>query len=266
MLLPLAYYDGKFTTGESFHTDIMLPRLRAESDKPRRLYFVPLHFRERCLGYFVIVNSDIPMTSALFHSWSINISNSLENFRKLLCLDEVVQELDKLYAVDSLTGVFNRNGFNRETSEPFRRCIEEKRSAMIMFVDMDGLKQINDSYGHKAGDHAIRSIASILQESCINDELTCRFGGDEFFIFATDYTEDDVLALRARMQAQIDICNRNSGHPYLLSISVGAYITVPVAGTSLFQLITVADSRMYEEKKKKNPSKYLKQIKPTTAS
>lgn len=266
MLLPLAYYDGRFSVGESFHTDIMLPRLRIESDTPRRLYFVPLHFRERCLGYFVIVNSDIPMTSALFHSWSINISNSLENFRKLLCLDEVVQELDKLYAVDSLTGVFNRNGFNRETSEPFHRCIEEKRTAMIMFVDMDGLKQINDTYGHKAGDHAIRSIASILQESCINGELACRFGGDEFFIFATDYTENDVLALRSRMQEQIDICNRNSGQPYSLSISVGAYITTPVAGTSLFQLITIADSRMYEEKKKKNPSKYLKQLKPTTIS
>ncbi len=265
MLLPLAYYDGKFTTGESFHTDAMLPRLRVDSDEPRRLYFVPLHFRERCLGYFVIVNSDIPLTSALFHSWSINISNSLENFRKLLCLDEVVQELDKLYAVDSLTGVFNRNGFNRETRDPFRRCIEEQRSAMIMFVDMDGLKQINDTYGHKAGDHAIRSIASILQESCLNNELTCRFGGDEFFIFAADYTEDDVLSLRARMQEQIDICNRNSGHPYALSISVGAYITVPVEGTTLFQLITVADNRMYEEKKKKNPSKYLKQIKPAMA-
>ncbi len=262
MLLPFAYYDGHFTSGESFNTDIMLPRLRTESEQPRNMYFVPLHFRERCLGYFVIVNSDAPMTSSLFHTWSINISNSLENFRKLLCLDEVVQELDKLYAVDSLTGVFNRNGFNRETREPFRRCIEEQRSAMIMFVDMDGLKQINDTYGHKSGDYAIRSIASILQEVCYNGELTCRFGGDEFFIFAADYTEEDVLALRARMQEQIDICNRNSGHPYTLSISVGAYITVPVEGTTLFQLITVADSRMYEEKKKKNPSKYLKQIKP----
>lgn len=259
MIVPLAYYDSCFRTGEGFSTAQMLPRLRVESSKPRKLYFVPLHFRERCLGYFVIVNSDMPMGSSLFHTWSINISNSLENFRKLLCLDEVAQELDKLYAVDSLTGVFNRNGFNRETREPFRRCIEEHRSAMIMFVDMDGLKQINDNFGHKSGDHAIRSIASILQEACYNGELTCRFGGDEFFIFAADYSEEDVLALRARMQEQIDICNRNSGHPYTLSISIGAYITVPVEGTTLFQLITVADNRMYEEKKKKNPSKYLKQ-------
>lgn len=259
MIVPLAYYDGCFRTGEGFSTAQMLPRLRVESSEPRKLYFVPLHFRERCLGYFVIINSDMPMGSSLFHTWSINISNSLENFRKLLCLDEVAQELDKLYAVDSLTGVFNRNGFNRETREPFRRCIEEHRSAMIMFVDMDGLKQINDNFGHKSGDHAIRSIASILQEVCYNGELTCRFGGDEFFIFAADYSEEDVLALRARMQEQIDICNRNSGHPYTLSISIGAYITVPVEGTTLFQLITVADNRMYEEKKKKNPSKYLKQ-------
>lgn len=260
MIVPLAYFDGTFSVGDGFSTDKMLPRLRVESSKPRKLYFVPLHFRERCLGYFVIVNSDMPMGSSMFHTWSINISNSLENFRKLLCLDEVVQELDKLYAVDSLTGVYNRNGFNRETRDPFRRCIENGSSAMIMFVDMDGLKHINDNFGHKSGDHAIRSIASILQESCCNGELTCRFGGDEFFIFAADYTEEDVIALRARMQEKIDICNRNSGNPYMLSISVGAYITVPVEGTTLFQLITVADKRMYEEKKKKNPSKYLKQM------
>ncbi len=260
MLVPIAYFDGEFHTTDSFLSSEMLPRLRNGSDNPRKLYFVPLHFRERCLGYFVIGNTEMPMSSSLFHTWSITISNSLENFRKLLCLDEVVQELDKLYAVDSLTGIFNRNGFHRGTKEIFRRCVEEQRSAMVMFVDMDGLKLINDNYGHKSGDHAIRSIATVLQESCIKGELSCRFGGDEFFIFAADYTEEDVAVLRSRIQEHIDICNRNANIPYTLSVSVGAYITVPVEGMTIFHLITVADNRMYEEKKKKNPSKYLKQI------
>ena len=260
MLVPIAYYDGEFHAAESFLSSEILPRLRTGTGKPRKLYFVPLHFRERCLGYFVICNTEMPMSSSLFHTWSITISNSLENFRKLLCLDEVVQELDKLYAVDSLTGIFNRNGFHRGTKEIFRRCVEEQRSAMVMFVDMDGLKLINDNYGHKSGDHAIRSIATVLQESCIKGELSCRFGGDEFFIFAADYDEDDVAALRNRIQEHIDICNRNANNPYTLSVSVGAYITVPVEGMTVFHLITVADNRMYEEKKKKNPSKYLKQI------
>ena len=261
MLMPLAYYNGEFRSEESFSSKLMLPRLRVEQDDPaktRRMYFVPLHFRERCLGYFVIVNSDFPMYSSMFHSWAINISNTLENFRKLLCLDEMVQELDKLYAIDSLTGIYNRNGFKRVAQAIFERCIEEKRSVMVMFCDMDGLKTINDTYGHKEGDHAIRSIAAILQECCVKGETPCRFGGDEFFIFSADYTEEDADALRARIQEGIDICNRNSGRPYRLGLSMGACITVPPEDCTIFQLITIADKKMYEEKKKRNPSKYLK--------
>ncbi len=259
MLMPLAYYDGEFhSEEESFVSDRILPRLKTDSEKTRRMFFVPLHFRERCLGFFCIVNSEFPMDSALFHSWSINISNSLENFRKILCLDEIVQELDKLYAIDSLTAIYNRNGFKRSAQTLFDECVTEHRQVMVMFADMDGLKFINDNYGHKAGDHAIRSIAAILQESCVHGEIACRFGGDEFFIFGADYTEADAEKLRARIQKGLDICNRNSGRPYQLSVSIGACITVPPKDSSIFQLITVADNKMYEEKKKKNPSKYLK--------
>ena len=259
MIMPLAYYGGQFHNEIGFMSSEILPHLRTASGKTRNLYFVPLHFRERCLGYFAIVNSEFPMNSSLFHSWSINISNTLENFRKILCLDEVVQELDRLYAIDSLTGIYNRNGFKRSSQDIFEDCIEQRRTVMVMFADMDGLKTINDNYGHKAGDHAIRSIAAILQESCTNGEIACRFGGDEFFIFGADYNEEKAVALRDRIMKSLEICNRNAGRPYQLSVSLGACITIPPKGSSIFQLITIADNRMYEEKKKKNPSKYLKQ-------
>ena len=262
MIMPLSYFDGEFHGESGFTSDRILPRLRTDSERNRNMFFVPLHFRERCLGFFAIVNSDFPMASALFHSWSINISNTLENFRKLLCLDEIVQELDKLYAIDSLTGIYNRNGFKRSSQALFDACAVEHRQVMVMFADMDGLKHINDNFGHKAGDHAIRSIAAILQESCLRGEIACRFGGDEFFIFGADYSEAAADALRGRINKALEICNRNSDLPYELSVSLGACITVPPKDSSIFQLITVADNRMYEEKKKKNPSKYLKQPDP----
>lgn len=259
MLMPLAYYDGKFRKGGSFVSSTVLPRLRTEDPDTRNLYFVPLHFRERCLGYFAIVNSDFPMGSTMFHSWSISLSNTLENFRKLLCLDDVVKELDRLYAIDSLTGIFNRNGFNRSAQLIFDDCKAENRPVMIMFADMDGLKSINDNLGHKEGDHAIRSVASAIQESCINGEVCCRFGGDEFFIFGADYSEEKACAMRDRINERLAVCNRNAGKPYQLSVSLGACIAIPPEESTIFQLITIADNRMYEEKKKKNPSKYLKQ-------
>lgn len=260
MIMPIAYYDGKFHQEQGFSSSEVLPHLRNDSDKPRNLFFVPLHFREQCLGYFAIANSDFPMQSTLFHSWSLSISNSMENLRKILCLDDVVHELDKLYAIDSLTGIYNRNGFKRSAQGIFDTCIAEKRTVMVMFADMDGLKTINDSYGHKVGDYAIRSIAAVLQESCTHDEIVCRFGGDEFFIFGVDYDEPKAVALRDKIMKNLEICNRNSGKPYRLSVSLGACITVPPPSSTIFQLISIADNRMYEEKKKKNPSKYLKQL------
>lgn len=260
MLMELAYYDGTFHQEKGFSSKQILPRLRVDSGKPRNLFFVPLHFRENCLGFFAIANSDFPMQSSLFHSWSLSISNSLENLRKVLCLDEVVHELDKLYAIDALTGIYNRNGFKRSAQKLFDMCIAEHRTVMVMFADMDGLKYINDNYGHKTGDYAIRSIASVLQESCTHGEITCRFGGDEFFIFGIDYDEKKAVALRDKIMKNLEICNRNSGKPYQLSVSLGACITIPPQNSTIFQLISIADNRMYEEKKKKNPSKYLKQL------
>ena len=65
--------------------------------------------------------------------------------------------------------------------------------------------------------------------------------------------------LRKKIQKSLEICNVYSGSPYQLSLSMGACITVPPEGSTIFQLITLADNKMYEEKKKKYPSKYLKQ-------
>ncbi len=191
MLVPLSYYEGKFRCHEDFHVDQMLPALYRQVDHMRCFYFVPLHFREHCLGYYAICNTAFPMRSSLFHSWSLNLSNSMENIRRIIYLDHAVQELDKLYATDPLSGIANRNGFRRQTEPVFARCIAEKHPVMVMFIDMDGLKMINDTYGHKSGDIAIRSMATILHECCTNGEICCRFGGDEFIVFAANYTQQD---------------------------------------------------------------------------
>lgn len=258
MQVPIAYYNGKFHDLDSFQSVLMIPTMLQEMDNKRSLYFIPLHFRERCLGYFAIGNTNFPLRSYLFHSWSMNISNSLENIRKILCLDAIVKELDQLYAIDPLTGIYNRNGFKRETERLYRYCIESRRPVMVMFIDMDGLKSINDLYGHKSGDMAIRSTAAVLNKCCVNREICCRFGGDEFIIVAIDYTEEDVRKLLSKIDQELALFNEGTSRPFTLSISTGHYITVPERGMDLFNLITLADKIMYDSKRKKSCSKYLK--------
>ncbi len=258
MLVPLAYREGKFVDMPPFRTRDMLPSLFDEGNPHGNYYFVPLHFRDRAMGYCVIKDSEFPLASKLFHAWIMTIANSLESVRKIICLDRVTKKLNKLYTIDSLANINNRNGFRIETQSIYARCIEKKKSVMVMFMDMDGLKSINDTYGHKEGDTAIANMAYAVKKACEQGEICCRFGGDEFIVFAANYTDERADTLVNRILANLAQMNETNETPYQLDASFGYYLTIPEEGMDLFDLVTTADQIMYEEKKRKKTSRYLK--------
>ncbi|MCM1133431.1 MAG: GGDEF domain-containing protein [Ruminococcus flavefaciens] len=258
MLVPIAYYHGKFYDVDSISRRMLIPDVSGDKSKGKFYYFLPLHFGERCLGYMAIRNCKVSLHNAMFQSWCITINNSLENIRKLLCLNYAINRLENLYTQDTFSGIYNRNGFVKATSDIFRDCAENHRNIMLMFIDLDGLKVINDTYGHETGDTAIRSIADVLCRACGKDEIFCRFGGDEFIVFAPDYTEKDAEALTRRIDDNIAEKNRTSCHEFMLSASMGYIITVPEKDEDLFKFVTEADKIMYETKRKKKLSNYLK--------
>lgn len=221
-------------------------------------YFLPLHFRERCLGYCLMVNSEFPIKSLLCHTLVMNISNSIENVRKLYHLNNAIAELDKLYVIDPLCNVYNRNGFIRESAAPFKEAVENHEKIMIAFIDMDGLKFINDSYGHKEGDYAIQQLAAIIKENCVNNDICARFGGDEFIVFAADVEEEDGNAFEARIKFKINELNQLICKPYEISASMGVYVDYASDDMTLFKMITKADEVMYEQKKRSKNSRYLR--------
>lgn len=259
MLVPLAYKNGRFFDMPDFPVSAMLPDLFSPQNECGNYYFMPLHFGERAMGYCIIKDSDFPVTSRLFHNFIMYIGNSLESVRKIICLDRVTQKLNKLYTIDTLANINNRNGFRISTQHLFQDCIRQQKPVMLMFLDMDGLKYINDTFGHKAGDNAICCMADVLQEVCTEQEICCRFGGDEFIIFAPDYTEEKAQKFSRRIQNLLELANQKKKLPYTLAASLGYHITVPKEGTNIFQLVTIADHIMYEEKKRRKNSRYLKQ-------
>ncbi len=260
MLVPLAYKNGEFLDMANFASEEMLPDLFHEDNPAGNYYFIPLHFRERCMGYCVIKDCSFPISSKLFHAWIMNITNSLESVRKIICLDRVTQKLNKLYTVDTLADINNRNGFRISTQQLYSYCINTRKPVMLMFLDMDGLKKINDTYGHKEGDNAITLMAGAIDKACSDGEICCRFGGDEFIVFAADYTEERAAALAKRIEEGLQKINASAVLPYHMETSLGYHITVPERGMDLFQLVTIADNIMYAAKKKKKTSRYLKQM------
>lgn len=256
MNVPFCRVNGELINMGSFRSSEMYP---FEFSKGGNIsYFFPVHFRERCFGYCIAINTDIPITSMLFHTWIMNISNAVENVRKLNQLNDAIKKLDKLYAIDPLCEIYNRNGFVRSAGKIFKECIVNHKTVMIMFIDMDGLKIINDEYSHKEGDFALKTLASVLKFCCTNGEICARFGGDEFLVFSENFNHDMAATLADKINEKIKEINKTINKPYEISASIGCYVTEAKEEFPLFNIITKADQKMYEEKKRKKTSRYLR--------
>ncbi len=256
MSAPLIYNKGEVTSVDSFDSKDIFPVPFEGGGNIR--YILPLHFRERCLGYYIISNCDFPTKSFLCHSLMMSISNSIENIRKLIHLNSVIDELDKLYVIDPLCSIYNRNGFIRNADSVFQTMKKMNENVLISFIDMDGLKQINDTYGHKEGDFALRKLAEVIQNCCFNERICARFGGDEFIIFGASRHSDDIQVLENEFRRQLTAMNAVLAKPYSIDASIGTIVSAVEPGTKLFSLITKADQVMYERKKKKKTSRYLR--------
>jgi diguanylate cyclase (GGDEF)-like protein len=127
-----------------------------------------------------------------------------------------------------------------------------------MFIDMDGLKMINDNYGHREGDFALKTLASAMKECCYEGEICARFGGDEFLIFSDALNTETSNILAERIRKRLKEINSQINKPYEIAASIGCYITEAREEFPLFKVITKADEKMYEEKKKKKTSRYLR--------
>lgn len=249
--VPLAYENHHYVKMKDFSSELMIPDMYEPSEWNKEYVFEPLHFQDRCFGYLVIVNSDFVQTSHLFHSMVMSIGNALENIRKQEQLQRTLRILDQMYVEDSLTKLYNRFGFTRFSEELFSKCIEKKSPIMMLFADMDGLKQVNDHYGHKKGDIALCTIAKILDSLCLGKEVCARFGGDEFLVFAPDYDENKAEEFCRNFESKIMEYNENSNMPFKVSASYGYYIAYPGENDDIEQYINNADEYMYRRKKQK---------------
>ncbi|MDE6539820.1 MAG: GGDEF domain-containing protein [Ruminococcus sp.] len=252
MTAPLIWNNGERRSCGYFPSRNMFPEPIKKGGNIN--YFLPLHFRERCLGYYIITNSDFPIYSLLCHSLTMNLSNSLENVRKLIHLNKAMDELNRLYVIDPMCNIYNRNGFINLVDIKFKECAERNETIMITFIDMDGLKFINDNYGHNEGDFAIQRLAGVIQDSCM-DGICARFGGDEFIVFTANVADGDDEAFKRRFNSKIDAMNNIIKKPYTLSASVGSIIITADENTTLYSVIKQADEKMYEVKKQHKNSR-----------
>jgi diguanylate cyclase (GGDEF)-like protein/PAS domain S-box-containing protein len=163
-------------------------------------------------------------------------------------LDAYAQELKSLSLRDELTALYNRRGFLEVANQTHALAIREGRPAALLFVDLNGMKRINDELGHDQGDAALVDAARVLSETLRGCDTVARLGGDEFVAFVLDVTPKHVDAVRGRLRELADIRVAEHDRPFRLSMSVGAAY-LPVGSTSSIEaLLDEADQAMYLQK------------------
>jgi diguanylate cyclase (GGDEF)-like protein/PAS domain S-box-containing protein len=148
---------------------------------------------------------------------------------------------------DDLTGLLSRRGLVTLGRQALRLATRLRNNAAILFLDIDGLKAVNDSRGHDAGDELLRRLARLMRETCREADLLARLGGDEFVILTVGQSAADIARLLARLRNNIDSDNAR-GHAHPLAVSVGIAHFDPDQPVELETLLHVADKAMYEEK------------------
>jgi diguanylate cyclase (GGDEF)-like protein/PAS domain S-box-containing protein len=168
-------------------------------------------------------------------------------------LKKMEDELRKLSLTDEMTGLYNRRGFITIASQQIKVANRLKRELMLVSADLDDLKTINDTYGHKEGDQALIDATSILQETFRSSDIIARIGGDEFVALQIKNPDEPYLSASTdRLQESLKKHNSQSGKPYDLSLSMGTVVYNPEDSRTLEQLLAEADSKMYEQKRSKS--------------
>lgn len=149
--------------------------------------------------------------------------------------------------MDALTGLYNRSAFFALTERQVRIANRAGRAFIMVFADVDRLKQINDTAGHAAGDHALQQVAALLRATFRGSDILARLGGDEFAVLAVDAGED-IERLKARLLRNLATRDASGDLGYTLSLSVGAAYYTPGSPFSIEALLARADEDMYLHK------------------
>ena len=239
--------EGKSFYGEenavSFQTEAMLPFLDTGDEQPSVFYFSPVHFDGVLLGYAVLQRAlhGHPMINVVYRNWLRYLNNALEMTR-------IRERLQSISVRDEMTGAYNRRGMYTM----YRSMVSEAREGDALFVsvaDMDGLKYINDTFGHNEGDFGIRTVCDTLQSVARNNEICVRSGGDEFFLIGIGaYRKEDEAARAEEFEKAIEKASERAAKPFAVSASIGCAVFPDCRQISLDTALSEADERMYRYK------------------
>lgn len=232
---------------------------------------VPIFTNEQHHGLFIcnttvdnfnkIYTTSLQLGASLKYLSLLREQKTMQN-KLMMSLNEIHEKnelLSMLSTSDELTGVNNRRGFMDKVEFLIKSPANNDRNAMMLFADMDSLKVVNDRFGHKDGDFALKNIATILSASFRPADIIGRIGGDEFVCFAFVDDTDFIADVQDRINELSDELNETCGKPYFIEMSVGISEFHCNNNMKIEDLLSQADNALYSNKRYKRMS-VIKQL------
>ncbi len=227
-------------------SDLIPPEFTGEG--PQCYYFFPLHSDERNFGYEALSFERRDQRAEAYVRWNIAISNAIDNILNQKRMNDLIYELQNMYIQDVMTGLYNRRGFEKYARMQFLQAKAGGSVVCVIGIDMDGLKPINDIYGHHEGDSALRSVGYAIQEASHPGQIGARIGGDEFEVIFPCEGEADVKEWIHVFETSLDNYNKKSGNPYEVHASWGYKVGIPMPEDTIESFMSESDDIMYRNK------------------
>ena len=164
-------------------------------------------------------------------------------------------KLEKLAHFDALTRCYSRGYGLSLLEQQIKTAKRKKTTVLLIYLDIDGFKHINDTFGHKEGDEVLKEATKLFQSTLRKMDIICRIGGDEFLLIFLENSLNDASFIRGRLNKSLKKLNQKLAKPYEIDFSIGLSVYDPSNPLSIEELIRIADENMYEEKKKKKEGK-----------
>lgn len=212
--------------------------------------FIPLHCKNEVYGYFIfqMKSGRDSIMDEKYEFFCMNVGNTL---KRIYMYDELfsVHDIMQLCIKDPLTNIYNRRGFERKLLEVCDVVKRNGKRIAVVSIDMDGLKYINDHFGHLKGDESLIAFSRCLCAVLEKGEFCARMGGDEFAVVLLLDEPRRTERFQNQLQDKMTLENKRIKEPYMLDASIG--ICEVENNDSVMEYIQLADKKMYENKRRK---------------
>ncbi len=234
----------------SFNSVFLMKRLEEFSANGYPIIFNALEYMNTIVGFIGYNFNDYELTNySQIAPMTSSVSLGLGGYITMASQRALHDKLSEVYKRDALTNLYNRVAFQNIFRSARMAPENLGKPITVIISDLDGLKYINDHYGHADGDNAIAKLSDALVNCCPENSICSRFGGDE--VFAVIFGDCDEDGIASAMEEYLNEYNKTSGLTYFVTSSTGCYTTILDEEYDILQALKIADEKMYEVKNAK---------------